>query len=158
MSGAVRLAATGEDIYGRIDTWVNAATVSVWGRVEDITDEEFDRVLRGNFLGQVYGAHAVLPALRRRLHRRLVRRGVRAVPLHDPYTVSKRALRRLRVARTDGVMRVHPSGVVICGFDSALCVRQRRVRFAPDVTCLTKQAGRHVEHEFSHDRGAPRKI
>ncbi|MGC4750402.1 hypothetical protein ACLQ28_32750 [Micromonospora sp. DT201] len=37
----------------------------MWGRVEDITDEEFDRVLRGNFLGQVYGARAVLPALRR---------------------------------------------------------------------------------------------
>ena len=49
------LAELAEAQFGRIDTWVNAAAVSVWGRVEDITDAEFDRVMRVNFLGQVYG-------------------------------------------------------------------------------------------------------
>ncbi|MER6799797.1 SDR family NAD(P)-dependent oxidoreductase, partial [Amycolatopsis mediterranei] len=57
---AVRaLAATAEAKFGRIDTWVNLAGVAVFGRVEDITDEEFDRVLRVNFLGHVHGVRAV---------------------------------------------------------------------------------------------------
>lgn len=50
--GAVyALAERVESQFGRIDTWVNNAAVAVWGRVEDITDEEFERVIRVNFLG-----------------------------------------------------------------------------------------------------------
>jgi NAD(P)-dependent dehydrogenase (short-subunit alcohol dehydrogenase family) len=95
---AVRsLAQTAEQHYGRIDTWVNNAAVSVWGRVEDITDAEFDRVMRVNFLGQVHGVHAALPALRRGGGGVVIGvasvEGVRAVPLHGPYTASKFALR-----------------------------------------------------------------
>ena len=63
---AVRaLATAAEERFGRVDTWVNVAAVSIFGRIEDITDEEFDRVLRVNFLGHVHGVHAALPALRR---------------------------------------------------------------------------------------------
>jgi NAD(P)-dependent dehydrogenase (short-subunit alcohol dehydrogenase family) len=91
------LAEVAESRFGRIDTWVNAAAVSVWGRVEDITDAEFDRVMRVNFLGQVHGTHAALPALRRAGGGVLIGissvEGVRAVPLHAPYTASKFALR-----------------------------------------------------------------
>lgn len=76
---------------------MNAAAVSVWGRVEDITDAEFDRVMRVNFLGQVHGTHAALPALRRAGGGVIIGissvEGVRAVPLHGPYTASKFALR-----------------------------------------------------------------
>jgi NAD(P)-dependent dehydrogenase (short-subunit alcohol dehydrogenase family) len=95
---AVRaLADTAEQHFGRIDTWVNNAAVSVWGRVEDITDAEFDRVMRVNFLGQVHGVHAALPALRRAGGGAVIGvasvEGVRAVPLHGPYTASKFALR-----------------------------------------------------------------
>jgi NAD(P)-dependent dehydrogenase (short-subunit alcohol dehydrogenase family) len=95
---AVRsLAEVAEQTFERIDTWLNGAAVSVWGRVEDITDEEFDRVLRVNFLGQVHGTHAALPALRRAGGGVLMGissvEGVRAVPLHGPYTASKFALR-----------------------------------------------------------------
>jgi NAD(P)-dependent dehydrogenase (short-subunit alcohol dehydrogenase family) len=97
-AAAVRsLAQVTEQQYGRIDTWVNNAAVSVWGRVEDITDEEFDRVMRVNFLGQVHGVHAALPALRRAGGGVIIGvasvEGVRAVPLHGPYTASKFALR-----------------------------------------------------------------
>ncbi|HXV91970.1 MAG TPA: SDR family oxidoreductase [Pseudonocardia sp.] len=86
-----------EDRFGRVDTWVNAAAISVWGRVEDITDEEFERVMRVNFLGHVHGVHAVLPALRRAGGGVVMGvssvEGVRSVPLHAPYTASKWALR-----------------------------------------------------------------
>jgi NAD(P)-dependent dehydrogenase (short-subunit alcohol dehydrogenase family) len=91
------LADAAEQQYGRIDTWVNVAAIGVWGRVEDITDEEFDRVLRVNFLGHVHGVHAALPALRRAGGGGIIGvasvEGVRAVPLHAPYTASKFALR-----------------------------------------------------------------
>jgi NAD(P)-dependent dehydrogenase (short-subunit alcohol dehydrogenase family) len=95
---AVReLAGTVESRFGRIDTWVNNAAVSIWGRIEDISDEEFDRVMRVNFLGHVHGVHAALPALRRAGGGVIIGvasvEGVRAVPLHGPYTASKFALR-----------------------------------------------------------------
>ncbi|MEV0129379.1 SDR family oxidoreductase [Dactylosporangium sp. NPDC050688] len=96
-AAAVRsLADFAEQHYGRIDTWVNAAAVGVWGRVEDITAEEFDRVMRVNFLGHVHGVHAALPALRRSAGTVIgisSAEGVRAVPLQGPYTASKFALR-----------------------------------------------------------------
>jgi NAD(P)-dependent dehydrogenase (short-subunit alcohol dehydrogenase family) len=96
--GAVRtLAETAEREYGRIDTWVNNAAVAVYGRVEDITAEEFDRILRVNFLGQVYGVHACLGPLRRAGGGVIIGvssvEGLRAVPMHAPYTASKWALR-----------------------------------------------------------------
>jgi NAD(P)-dependent dehydrogenase (short-subunit alcohol dehydrogenase family) len=95
---AVRaLADLAEQQFGRIDIWVNGAAISVWGRFEDITDAEFERVMRVNFLGQVYGVHAALPALRRAGGGVVIGissvEGVRAVPLHGPYTASKFALR-----------------------------------------------------------------
>ena len=97
---AVRaLAEAAEQRYGRIDTWVNVAAVGVWGRVEDITDAEFDRVMRVNFLGHVHGVHAALPALRRAGGGTIIGvssvEGVRAVPLQAPYAASKFALRAL---------------------------------------------------------------
>jgi NAD(P)-dependent dehydrogenase (short-subunit alcohol dehydrogenase family) len=97
-ASAVRaLAAAAEDRFGRIDTWVNVAAIGVWGRVEEISDEEFDRVMRVNFLGHVHGVHAALPALRRAGGGGIIGvssvEAVRAVPLHAPYTASKWALR-----------------------------------------------------------------
>lgn len=98
--GALRsVAETTERTYGRIDIWVNTAAVGVWGRVEDITGAEFDRVLRVNFPGQVHGVHAVLPALRRAGGGTIIgiasAEGVPAVPLPGPYTASKFAMRAL---------------------------------------------------------------
>jgi NAD(P)-dependent dehydrogenase (short-subunit alcohol dehydrogenase family) len=96
------LADAAERWYGRIDTWVNLASVGVWGRVEDITDAEFERVLRVNFLGSVYGVRAALPALRRAGGGGIIAvasaEGVRSVPLQAPYTASKFAVRALQDA------------------------------------------------------------
>jgi NAD(P)-dependent dehydrogenase (short-subunit alcohol dehydrogenase family) len=97
---AVRsLAELAESRYGRIDTWVTVAAVGVWGRVEDITAEEFERVMRVNFLGHVHGVHAALPALRRAGGGAIIGvssvEGVRAVPLQAPYAASKFAVRAL---------------------------------------------------------------
>jgi NAD(P)-dependent dehydrogenase (short-subunit alcohol dehydrogenase family) len=93
------VAATAEERFGRIDTWVNNAAVSVYGRIEEIEPEEFDRVMRVNFLGQVHGVKAGLPALRRAGGGVIIGVGsvesYRAVPAHAPYTASKFAVRAL---------------------------------------------------------------
>ena len=86
-----------ESRFGRIDTWVNAAAVSVYGTVEQIPLDDFRRVMEVNFLGHVAASKAAVPALRRAGGGVLVGiasvEGVRAVPLHAPYTASKFALR-----------------------------------------------------------------
>jgi len=110
------LADLAERTYGRIDTWVSNAAVGVWGRVEDITDEEFDRVMRVNFLGQVHGVHAALPALRRAGGGTIIGvvsvEGARAVPLQGPYTASKFALRAFYdTLRTELAQEGAPIGV-----------------------------------------------
>ncbi|MDQ3367632.1 MAG: SDR family oxidoreductase [Myxococcota bacterium] len=50
--------------FGRIDTWVHVAAVTVYARFEDTTHEEFRRVIEVNYLGQVHGFLAALPRLR----------------------------------------------------------------------------------------------
>jgi NAD(P)-dependent dehydrogenase (short-subunit alcohol dehydrogenase family) len=82
--------------HGVIDTWVNVAAVTVYGRVEEIPPEEYERVLRINALGQVHGSLAALPHLRNGGGALIGVGSVesyRAVTLHAPYTMSKFAVR-----------------------------------------------------------------
>jgi NADP-dependent 3-hydroxy acid dehydrogenase YdfG len=53
-----------QEAFGHVDTWVQAAAVSVYARAEDTTPEEYRRVIEVNLLGQIHGALAALPALR----------------------------------------------------------------------------------------------
>ena len=85
------------DKWGRIDTWVNDAMVSVFSPVVEMTPEEFRRVTEVNYLGTVYGT---LAALR---HMLPVDGGVilqigsalvyRSIPLQSAYCASKAAIR-----------------------------------------------------------------
>src|SRR5687768_3498610 len=59
------LATRAVERFGRIDTWVNNAAVSVYGTVDILTAEEMERVIRVNLLGQMYGTLAALPHLKR---------------------------------------------------------------------------------------------
>ena len=49
--------------YGRIDTWVNNAGVSIYGRITQATDADNRRLFDTNFWGVVYGSLAALPHL-----------------------------------------------------------------------------------------------
>src|SRR3712207_8541282 len=51
--------------YGRLDTWVHLAAVGLFATFEQTTPEEFERVIDVNLMGQVYGAMAALPHLKR---------------------------------------------------------------------------------------------
>lgn len=59
------LARAAVDTYGRIDTWVNNAGVLNTAGFLEQPIEDFEQVMRINFLGQVYGARAALPHLAR---------------------------------------------------------------------------------------------
>jgi NAD(P)-dependent dehydrogenase (short-subunit alcohol dehydrogenase family) len=58
------LANHAETTFGRIDTWVQVAAVSLYAEFERTTPEEFRKIIEVNLLGQAYGAMAALPRLR----------------------------------------------------------------------------------------------
>jgi NAD(P)-dependent dehydrogenase (short-subunit alcohol dehydrogenase family) len=84
------------DRFGRIDTWVNVAATSVYGRFEETTPEEFRRVIEVNYLGQVHGFLAALPHLRRAGGGALIAisslESIVSLPLHASYSASKHAV------------------------------------------------------------------
>jgi short-subunit dehydrogenase len=47
-------------VYGRIDVWINNASVLAFGRFEDVTPDVFRRVIETNFLGCVNGSRIAL--------------------------------------------------------------------------------------------------
>ncbi|MEA5598517.1 SDR family oxidoreductase [Rivularia sp. UHCC 0363] len=81
--------------YGRIDTWVHAAATGVLAPFEEITIEEFQRVMDVTFMGQVYAVKAALPYLKQQggalIHISSME-GKRALPLQSPYSAAKHAL------------------------------------------------------------------
>ena len=82
--------------YGRIDTWVNDAGVSIYGRLAEATDADNRRLFETNFWGVVYGSLVALPHLS-------ASRGVlinvgsevseAVVPLQGMYSASKHAVK-----------------------------------------------------------------
>src|SRR5919109_4041428 len=84
------------EAYGRLDTWVHLAAVSVYAPFEQTTPEEFRRIIDVNLLGQVYGAMAALPHLRRVGRGALIHvssvEARRALPLQSAYAASKHGM------------------------------------------------------------------
>ena len=84
------------EAYGRLDTWVHLAAVSIYAPFEQTTPEEFRRVIDVNLLGQVYGAMAALPHLRREGRGALIHvssvEARRALPLQSAYAASKHGM------------------------------------------------------------------
>lgn len=50
--------------FGRINTWVNNAGVSIYGRIDQVSEDDARRLFDTNFWGVVNGALAALPFLR----------------------------------------------------------------------------------------------
>ena len=91
-----QVAAVAEEAYGRVDTWANVAATSVFATFEDTTPEEFRRVMEVNYLGQVHGMLAALPALRRAGGGALIAvssvEALVSLPMHAAYSASKHAV------------------------------------------------------------------
>ncbi len=78
--------------FGRLDTWVHAAATFIFARFEETAPEEFERLIKVNLLGQIYGAKAALPYLRETggalIHLSSVE-ARRTVPFQSAYGASK---------------------------------------------------------------------
>jgi NAD(P)-dependent dehydrogenase (short-subunit alcohol dehydrogenase family) len=91
-----RLVAAAADAFGRIDSYVANAMVTVYAEAHRLEDEELRRVFDVNFFGGVYGYWSALPYLR-------ASRGTfvqiasalsyRGIPLQSAYCSTKAALR-----------------------------------------------------------------
>jgi short-subunit dehydrogenase len=96
--------------YGRIDTWINNAGVSIYGKIEEIADEDNRRLFETNFWGVVNGSLTALPYLRQS-GGALINVGSEVsdavVPLQGMYSTSKHAVKgftdalRVEVALVD---------------------------------------------------------
>ncbi|TDB76918.1 SDR family oxidoreductase [Micromonospora sp. KC723] len=88
-----QLATTAVRRYGRIDTWVNCAATSLYGRVHQLTPEEITRAIQVILLGQVYGMKAALDQMRAQGEGGIVNvasgLSVQAVPLQAAYVAAK---------------------------------------------------------------------
>lgn len=82
--------------YGRLDTWVHLAATAIIAPFEQVKPEEFKRVIEVNLMGQVYGAMAALPHLRREGHGALIHvssvEARRSLPLQSAYAASKHGI------------------------------------------------------------------
>ena len=99
--------------FGRIDTWVNNAAVSMYGRIVDLSIDDMRRQMDVNYWGQVYGSLAAVRHLRAH-GGALINVGSalsdRAIPLQANYCAAKHALKGF----TDALrMELEEAGVPI---------------------------------------------
>src|SRR3954471_11645970 len=117
------------DRFGRIDTYVANAIVTVYAETYRYEPDELQRIMQVNFFGQVYGYWAVLPHLRESqgtfvsVQSALAYRGI---PLQGGYCASKAALRnffesaRVELVKDNSgvdVSVVHPAAINTPQFD-----------------------------------------
>lgn len=132
-------------VYGRIDTWVHAAAVSVYALFQDTSPEEFRRVVEVNLIGQAFGAMAALPYLKQTsgtlIHVGSVE-SKRGFPFHSAYSASKHGMigfiDALRVElmhdRTPvSVTTILPAGINTPFFDKSLTRLGVKPRPSPPV-------------------------
>jgi short-subunit dehydrogenase len=83
--------------FGRIDTWVNNAGISIYGRIEDIPLEDHRRLFQTNFWGVVHGSLEAVKHMKSRGGGALINLGSeasdRAIPLQGMYSASKHAVK-----------------------------------------------------------------
>lgn len=84
------------DTYGRIDTWVNDAGVTIYGRLDEVSDQDSRKLFDTNFWGVVNGSLAALPYLRE-TNGVLINVGSElsdaVIPLQGMYSASKHAVK-----------------------------------------------------------------
>lgn len=82
--------------FGRVDTWVNNAAVSVYATVEQLEPEEIERLVQVNLLGQMYGSKVAISLMKPRRAGTIINVGSalseRAIPLQSAYVATKHGI------------------------------------------------------------------
>jgi len=83
--------------FGRVDTWINNAGISVFGRNEDVPLEDMQRLFQTNYWGVVHGSLEAVKRMKTRGGGALINLGSevsdRAIPLQGIYAASKHAIK-----------------------------------------------------------------
>ena len=92
-----RIGAAAIEHFGRIDTWVNNAGISIFGRIEDISPEDHHRLFQTNFWGVVNGSLEAVKRMKLRGGGALINLGSElsdhGIPLQGMYAASKHAVK-----------------------------------------------------------------
>ena len=91
-----RLGAHAVSAFGRIDTWVNNAGASLYGRLTEVPIEDERRVFETNYWGTVHGCRTAVARMRFRGGTIINVGSVvsdRAIPLQGAYSASKHAVK-----------------------------------------------------------------
>ncbi|MEV5428023.1 SDR family oxidoreductase [Streptomyces sp. NPDC052701] len=113
--------------FGRLDVWVNAAAVAVFGPFREIPLQDFRKVLDVNVMGYVHGARAALRVMREQGHGTLIDVssivGVVSQPYNHAYGMSKHAVRALDTSlrqelRLEGAKDIHVCTVLPATIDT----------------------------------------
>jgi NAD(P)-dependent dehydrogenase (short-subunit alcohol dehydrogenase family) len=89
-------AAEAERHFGGFDTWVNNAGVGVFSTLEEISDEDHERLFRTNYWGVVHGSRVALKLLKRRGGALINMDSIAAempAPMHGAYAAAKHAVK-----------------------------------------------------------------
>ncbi len=127
-----RIGAAALERFGRVDTWVNNAAVSIYGTVEQLEPEEMERLVQVNLLGLMYGSKVAAALMRPYGGGTIINVGSalsdRAIPLQAAYVASKHGVAgfsealRLELTRDDAeidVVLILPSSINTPLFDFA---------------------------------------
>lgn len=91
------LAVMARTSFGGFDTWVNNAGQSIFGRLDDVADEDHERLFQVNFWGTVHGSLIAAEHFKRHGGGTIVNvgsvAGDFAIPLQGMYSASKHAIR-----------------------------------------------------------------
>lgn len=90
------LARRAMDRFGRIDTWVNDAGVSIYGKIEEVTQADVRRLFETNYFGVVNGSVEAAKIMKEK-GGAIINLGStvsdRAVPIQGHYSASKHAVK-----------------------------------------------------------------
>jgi len=91
-----RIAEVAERAFGGFDTWVNNAGIGVYAKLEEITDDDHERLFRTNYWGVVHGSRVALRRLKQH-GGALINMGSIASEMPSPllgaYTATKHAVK-----------------------------------------------------------------
>jgi short-subunit dehydrogenase len=127
--------------FGRIDTWVNNASIEEWATVDDHTPEEIEQIVRTNLLGTIFGTKAALAHMRTRGSGTIINVGSveskRSLPLQSIYAATKHGVKGFTQSLRMELMRdrqnIHAVLILPASIDTPIFEHGR-----------TKLGGRHA--------------